>query len=234
LHYPTRFDPIRHREVVMSTRASWAGLALAFLLMPVAAQAQPAAHEWYVGGHAGLMSVRIDYSEPERPQFDVNPNADGFVGGLLAGYDRVSGRLLIGVDLDLSSGSVDLDPGDAGGNRYTSIDLGWQTRLRGRAGAAWKRTRLFAAAGLVTVRALVDDVDPGFGESRARHFGWTAGGGLEYQLGGRLRARAEYLFDDYRPERHTITAPAGEFFPVYTAETSFTASTFRGALLFRF
>jgi outer membrane immunogenic protein len=218
----------------MIARTVCACVALMLSLIPAAAHGQGVTDEWFVGAHAGVMPVRVEYHEPQRPEFDANPRTAGFVGGVLAGYDRESGRLLIGIDVDFSSGTADLDPEDAGGHRNTAIDLGWQTRLRGKAGATWRTTRLFAAAGLVTVRAEIDNVDPGFGDGSARYFGWTAGAGLDYAIAARFRVRAEYMYDNYRPEFHSLAAPPGEFFPGYEVETSFTAHTFRTAVVYRF
>jgi outer membrane immunogenic protein len=210
-------------------------MALSFV--PIAARAQGPALEWsgfYVGAHAGAQSARIDYNEPPTTEFAMNPSVRGFSGGALAGYDHRFDRFVLGVEGDVGRATAGFEPGVTAANDYTKLDLGWNTRLRVRGGAAAGNALVFAAVGFTAIRVTVDDTDPDFGDGEATHTGWTAGGGLEYAVGSRVRLRGEYLYDSFGQKEYSIAAPPGEFFPAYPVTVAATSHTARAAVVFRF
>ncbi|MER9375988.1 outer membrane protein [Mesorhizobium sp. M0491] len=144
---------------------------------------------------------------------DLNWVADsdpsGFIGGGQIGYNFQSGTLVVGAELDFQIGS-------GGGTDITCIsvlgceipvtanassELEWLGTARGRIGAAFDRTLIYATGGMAfgKVRNYFDvnlGVDPYVfsNEERSTRFGWTVGGGAEYALTDELSLKGEYLY----------------------------------------
>jgi outer membrane immunogenic protein len=117
-------------------------------------------------------------------------------------------------------------------NYYSAFEIDWNAHIRARFGFLSGSTLLYVAGGLALAEVNVDDVDPGFGEDEARHVGWTVGVGVEHAMTKNLRARVEYLYDDYGSEDYAFTA----FVPVlnYRANVDLTANTIRVGLAYQF
>jgi outer membrane immunogenic protein len=156
----------------------------------------------YIGVHAGHGWSDVDWTEGAT---SAAGSGDGWLGGGQVGYNWQRGRLVFGVEADISgsgiSGSaVCPNPGDDCGH-----DVNWLASGRGRLGvtANGNRTLFYATGGVAWA-----DIDytatgwPGFSD---RHFGWVAGGGIEHMLTPQLSARIEYLYYGFDGE----TAPPG-------------------------
>jgi outer membrane immunogenic protein len=89
---------------------------------------------------------------------------------------------------------------------HTTVDTDWLATVRGRLGIAFNRALIygtggaaFAAANFHQHNAYVTTVP--VGEENASYSdtltGWTAGGGIEYKLGGNWSGKIEYLHLDF-------------------------------------
>jgi outer membrane immunogenic protein len=201
----------------------WRAVALAFALLfpafavaPGAAAAdlgdkgkiarrepRPPAHDvspfswngFYIGVHAGYAWSDVDLSGT----FNESLSADGWLGGGQIGYNWQTGRLVLGAEADVSSGSVE------GGSGCCSHSLAMLYSVRGRLGiASYDNRWLFYGTGGVAW-ADIDYASVGFGDHSDTHFGWVAGGGIERALAPRLTARVEYLYYDF----DSVSAPPG-------------------------
>jgi outer membrane immunogenic protein len=159
--------------------------------------APPVTWSWngfYYGVHAGYGWSDIDWQEG-----GLNGSHDGS-GGTLGGqigYNWQTGRLVYGIEGDLSAAWID------GGTGCCDHSVNWLASIRGRLGLAVNdnRTLLYATAG----GAWADIDYNGLASFSDTHSGWVVGGGIEHMLTPHMSVRAEYLYyalDD-------TTAPAG-------------------------
>jgi outer membrane immunogenic protein len=183
----------------------------------------------YVGAFAGYSWADLDYQEPDYPGYDRHPNINGFIGGPFFGYNYLVNKFVLGVEGDAGFGSFHKDADKSARNTYSAFDIDWNGHVRARVGYFSGPTLLYAAAGLALAGVKVDDTDPGWGEDSATHVGWTIGAGMEYALTTSLRARVEYLYDDYGSEDYRITGPY-----LYRAHVSLIAHTVRLGLSYCF
>jgi outer membrane immunogenic protein len=150
---------------------------------------------FYIGVHAGYAWSDIDWSGA----LIENLNGDGWLAGGQVGYNWQRGRLVYGIEADISTGRID------GGGACCGHSLEWLSSVRGRLGVTSHDNRwLFYATGGVAW-ADIDYRSAGFGGHSDTHFGWVVGGGIERALSERLTARLEYLYYDF----DSISAPAG-------------------------
>ncbi len=150
---------------------------------------------FYIGVHAGYAWSDIDWSGT----FNESLGGDGWLGGGQIGYNWQRGRLVYGVEADISSGWID------GGSGCCSHNLEWLYSVRGRVGVTSHDGRwlLYATGGVAW--ADIEYASAGFGGRSDTHFGWVVGGGIERALAPRLTARLEYLYYDL----DSGSAPAG-------------------------
>lgn len=203
--------------------AAMAGGALAADLparvrAPAAAQPAFVAMSWsgfYVGAQAGYSWGNNDVCQYFAGVLSAascrNLGADGFVGGLHAGYNLQLGRIVLGVegDVEAARGHGSDAWGGATGYSY-EVRSDWQASLRARAGVAFERALVYMTGGVAyanrkhTYVALQDPTTIQFSSDRT---GWTLGGGIEYAFAGNWTARAEYRYTEWG----TITdvAPTG-------------------------
>jgi outer membrane immunogenic protein len=133
----------------------------------------------------------------------------GFIGGGQVGYNFQSDALVVGAELDFqigsggSSGTVCMaEVGcEVPSTSTASSELEWLGTARGRIGAAFDRTLIYATGGIAfgEVRNYLD-ADLGgapyifSNEESSTRFGWTVGGGAEHALTDKLSLKGEYLY----------------------------------------
>lgn len=173
---------------------------------------EPAAYDWtgpYVGLQAGYGWGKADAGPVVlQPLEDGSIDADGFLGGLHAGYNLQSGNFVFGIEGDGEfadlSGDTDVNADNFGaliGSIEKEID--WLASLRLRAGLAADRVLIYATGGLA-IGGIDAELDPlpvavpvnGTPDGSDTAFGWTIGGGLEYALSDAVSARIEYRYTD--------------------------------------
>jgi outer membrane immunogenic protein len=152
--------------------------------------AAPAGYNWigpYLGGNLGYQRGRLS-----------NSGADpaGVFGGMQAGVNWQSGKLLFGGEADLQLSAAD--------DRFAAWKFSnpWFGTLRARAGIAFDNVLVYGTAGLAVSGGRVDLA--GGSESNV-HYGWTAGLGLEIGLTRDWSAKAEYLFLGLAEKSYLLT-----------------------------
>ncbi len=200
----------------------------------------------YVGAQGGYGWSSADVSNMEFegapsgiPAFDVG--LDGAMGGLTAGLNYQTGRVVFGLESDISltwvSGSDDTYEGSPG---FTSeADLHWLSTLRARAGIAMDRILVYATGGLAigSVEGTIHD-DYGLAgiittHDTTTHLGWTMGAGAEYVISDQLTLKAEYIYFDLGSEQMSFNEGLGGWNPM-TADVDLTGNVARIGANFRF
>lgn len=148
--------------------------------------------------------------------------ADGFVGGLQAGYNAQFGALVVGVEADYQFADLDrtIDYlGSVAGPYYlTNAKLNQFGTVRGRIGYAFDRFMVYGtgglAAGSVKTSVAVTPGTTGVGTAFAASVsdtsvGYALGGGVEAALWANWSVKAEYLYVNLGRERSTYPIGGG-------------------------
>lgn len=160
---------------------------------PVDVIAEPTAS--WSGLYAGLTA---GYGWGEFGSTAGTIDADGFNGGIFAGYNYQTGNIVIGGEGDIGYSWAD---GAAGAN---IAEQGWNGALRARLGYALDPVLLYAAGGVAFTEAELSD---GAVTDSNTHIGWTIGGGVEALVTENIISRVEYRYTDFGNETYTLTAP---------------------------
>jgi len=170
--------------VLLLSRVAGAGLLVAALAAPAAAQERPAIWTgFYAGAHAGYGEA-IDEPGP----FDVT----GGVLGMHAGYNYQTGNVVLGIEGDYSGSSLE-DTIVSGTTRVT-LDIDYLASIRARLGYASGNALFYGTIGYAWGEAGTSAVVPGLAAGRSSDFdGLVLGGGLEYRFAADWSARVEGL-----------------------------------------
>lgn len=190
----------------------YAGCVLAVLSPPaLAADATVAdpAYDWtgfYAGAQLGYGWGRLQTDEvliSDGGSSRSDPwSANGFLGGIHAGYNQAYGPLVLGAEVDVEASGVtgSLNQPYAG-LMDTRIDV--QGSLRARLGYTVGPALLYATGGVAVARVSTtyDAVANGSGtktdSSSHALVGWTLGAGLEYAFARNWTTRVEYRYADF-------------------------------------
>jgi outer membrane immunogenic protein len=209
--------------------------ACAIALPATALAADPPTYGWsglYAGLHAGYgwgrtkarlesvlngVPVALPAVDLEEIPTNYRFNSSGFMGGAQVGFNHQVGRLILGIESDVSYSGLKGETTatglvTSGGPPVTtpfistqSHRMNWLATLRARFGySPSEALLLYATGGLavgnVTDSTLLQFVSLGgttfFGARSLTLAGWTAGAGTEYRLGGNWTAKVEYLYFD--------------------------------------
>jgi outer membrane immunogenic protein len=200
-----------------------------------------AAYNWsgfYLGVHAGYFLGRSRVFD-NGVLTESGAPTDGFAGGLLAGYNRQFGPVVLGLEGDFGwsnaqgHGTVVVPPPPPpllppGPNAY---HLMWDSHFVGKAGFTSDRWLLFATGGVAVAGfSFQEGVPPGTPPSNripATYVGFSVGGGVEYAFTQNLLGRLQYIYDDFGGKSYT-TADGG------TYRVNLTSQTLRGGLSWKF
>jgi outer membrane immunogenic protein len=210
----------------LSYELDWPGMAGGGPTAAIAVKA-PVAAVWswsgfYVGAHAGYgwghdpSAASVPFAEVNEtdlilPVMMNGPNSHGYVGGFQAGANWQSGRILGGLEIDLSSTGIkgstsasgfDVFGSPVAGSRTEKFDLLGSARARlgylvspdlwlyGTGGLAW--TRFEQTVMDHNLNGTIIATAPSW------RFGWVAGAGGELRLwNSNWLARLEYLHYDF-------------------------------------
>ncbi len=136
----------------------------------------------------------------------IDFDADGFVGGLQAGYNYQLGNgIVLGAEADFQGSTVKGDDSWDLGSGITAkgeTEVEWFGTVRARLGyTPVERLLVYATGGLAYGKvkssySLTDGVDE-IGESASKtKAGWTVGAGAEYALNNHWTVKGEYLYTD--------------------------------------
>ena len=161
---------------------------------------------FYVGGHIGGSWNETGVSD-----------ANGFLGGLQAGFNVTAGRVVFGIEGQWTSSgengdetSLVLSPGGVPGTFGANVE--WIGTLTGRLGVAWDRSLVYVKGGaawagdsyVATTASLPGTTFRGE-ETRS---GWVIGTGFEFAFRSQWSARVEYLYMDFGDQVVTLRGPA--------------------------
>lgn len=158
----------------------------------------------YVGAQAGYLwgDGRLE----DGAAFN-EPDPDGFIGGLYAGYNfQMQNNVVIGAEVDVVYADVDgTGQTIVGGvpiDQFVDQELNWSGAVRGRLGYALDRFLPYVAGGVAfgDIDATVHTLGFPDASESASYVGWTIGGGLEYAFTDNLIGRAEYRYTDFGSE----------------------------------
>ncbi len=211
-------------------------------LSPAAAQAPFDWNGYYIGANAGYAwgrTVGTDIGDNAgvswRNLGERFPNrADGFTGGVQAGYNMQYGSLVWGLEADFGylglkgAGQWDAFPD------FIHTDASLAATFRGRIGVA-QHNSLFYFTGGAILADLNNSVRLNSSQwvtnSTGLQWGWTVGAGIEWALNPQWSLKTEYLYFNFGKE--TVTADnCGVGFCNFATETA--GSLVRVGLNYRF
>jgi outer membrane immunogenic protein len=186
-------------------RVFLAGVAVAAMLAPAAAQAQ----NWngtYFGAEIGGGFLDSGFSSPG---FDIELKDSAFVGGVYLGHDWQNGRIVYGAVANFDWLGFDDSDEVFGGKTTNSFgyEQDWVAALRGRAGfLASDQVLVFGSAGIAASRVEAFSASSGFfGDfvetNKKTLVGAAVGGGVEYRLAPNWSLKGEYthyFFNDFK------------------------------------
>ena len=190
------------------------GTAYAADLAPIIDPA-PAAYDWtgiHIGAHVGYGWSSNDWTRIQNasgtefgPGGEDSHDADGFLGGIQAGYTHQFNQFVLGVEGDISWTGMDgidtWDAGGGGGYRDVTADYNWVGTLAVRGGIAFDRTLLYLKAGgaVASVEYGHTGNNNNFASTDTRT-GWLVGAGAEHAFTEKWSVKAEYNYIDFGTE----------------------------------
>ncbi len=178
--------------------------------MPYKAPAAVVDEGWagfYVGGQVGFgsESTRWNNFGPSAAFSPLGSVTDGrtsgVIGGGQVGYNFQNGNWVFGVEGSLSAASFNgsfTSPYAPATGQFSS-KVPWLGTVTGRVGYAFGPWLPYVKGGFATGEVdtrLQDTALGAFTSSSAQHYGWTAGGGVEYKVTQRLSLGLEYMYTD--------------------------------------
>jgi opacity protein-like surface antigen len=211
-----------HKLLLTALLSTVAIPALAADLPGKARPAPPAVvADWtgfYLGIHGGYGWGKIEFDDLA---LDTSPK-DWVFGGH-AGYNWQSGAFVGGFEIDYSAANLKESLFD--GDVTSKIDA--LASARGRAGFLLTNNLLaYGTAGIGWGHSKITFVSDET-VSETNHFGWVAGGGLEWKLTPNLLLRGEYLHYDFGTVSHALGRFAAE-------NAATTVNVARGGLSLKF
>ena len=160
----------------------------------------------YIGASVGYAGLDADHLP--QGQSKLSSDDSGVIAGGHIGYNMQCGRLVGGVEGDISYVDLESHATAADGTDFwTSID--WLATLRGRLGVAVHDSMLiYATAGVAWADRTHRVYDPNvlFGQSDSdTATGWVVGGGVEFLRHDRWLFRAEVLYVGLEDKTHSYT-----------------------------
>ena len=233
-------------------------------IVPPAPAPAPCFSGWYMGFHGAVTWEEGDidtFAEGEVSETDegttffsdhfarTGDDSRGGFGGFHLGRNFQFGAFMVGLEADISVGSMDklgdraavnieeTDDFDASARVATESDtqLNWYSTLRPRIGYVFMNDRVmaFVTGGLAVGQAdaavhtnVLFDIEGSTGERRLKSFdddvrtGWTVGGGLEYCLGHNWTLNFTYLYMDLG-DKDLRTREFGPVFPGFEDSLEF-------------
>src|SRR5699024_2616859 len=217
------------------TRCAVVAASLAFVQAASAQSAFESGPYIGLGLGYGKMSDQLTWRAKAGQGVDRNTEREsarksGLVGGAFIGYNWRFDRFLLGIEADISTGSLKhryySSERDADGdyNEHFNHKMSWFASIRPRAGyLVSDSVLLYGTVGFATARMktsyggnYTDFVDPNESFSFSANVGtrqvhgWTAGAGLEWAVSDRLHVRAEYLYTRFQRKKFTMRASTSD------------------------
>ncbi len=147
----------------------------------------PAVYDW-TGPYLG---AQIGYGWGEAGTGDL----DGWVGGVLGGYNVQSGQFVLGVEADYGLSNIE------GNSGATSVSIDGLGSVRARAGIAFEQFFLYGTGGFsfANITAQNGGSDSSFAT------GWVIGVGAEAALSQNWTARIEAFYYDLGSDTYAVS-----------------------------
>jgi len=160
---------------------------------------------FYVGAQVGVGWQRdrlaeIDVCTPGCVD-RATGRSTGIIGGGHVGFNWQTGAVVYGLEGDFEG--TDLHHSTvyplSAPDRFSS-SIRWQSSVRGRLGYAFDRVLVYGTGGVAFAdirHSYYEATAPASQSFSDTRVGWTAGGGVEYALGGNWSTRVEYRYTDF-------------------------------------
>lgn len=185
----------------------------------------PVSMDWsglYAGAHLGASLGTIDVSGIGSADASIAE----FSGGLQAGYNFHSGKLVGGLEIDATWLGSDGDTTRIGARSLTTSS-DWLSSARLRLGYASGDWLYYATAGVALGDVTLETTGGGFTDSSSETMvGYAIGGGLEYKLTESMSARVEAIYYGFGDEQ--VDTSLGR------ADVDASITTVRAGLTYRF
>ncbi|WP_296577182.1 outer membrane protein [Phreatobacter sp.] len=174
---------------------------------PIAASVYAPAFSWtgfYLGGHVGYGWAQARYTSPIVAN-NGSVNANGFLGGIQAGYNWQMNNFVFGLEADVAGGAMNRTFALGGGNTYRA-SVPFLSTVRARAGVAADRALFYVTGGLgiasLQDRWVIGGVTTNATTTRA---GYVLGAGVEYAFTPNWTAKVEYNYYGFGDRRNLVT-----------------------------
>lgn len=149
------------------------------------------------GDGSGVLSETT--TAPATTTIGRSVEANGFMGGVHAGYNYQSGSIVYGIEADAEYAAVDGALSIATSTAATQvgrfgIEQDFRGSLRARLGLAYDGVLLYVTGGAAAARVDASYAAAARAAKADTLIGWTAGAGLEYDLWSNWSMRAEYRY----------------------------------------
>ncbi len=176
---------------------------------PVAAAVIAPAFSWtgfYLGGHVGYGWASSRYNDFSGVFGPASINANGFFGGIQAGYNWQMNNFVVGLEADVAA-SAARRTFDLGGGALYRASNPFLSTVRLRAGLAADRALFYVTGGLgvATFSERITTPAALFTTSSTRA-GYALGAGVEYALTQNWTVKAEYMYYGFGDRRNVFTA----------------------------
>jgi outer membrane immunogenic protein len=185
-------------SVILVSAAGFAHAADAIDEIPSAPEAVETvtSGDWegaYVGGKATYQWGKVK----DTKDYD----ADGFGGGVYAGYNKQDGQIVYGAETDLNFSGID--------KTYDGVksEQGVNGSLRARIGYDVSPVMVYATGGLAATNLETKDATSSDDKTL---LGLTLGAGVETKITESITARTEYRFTNYQSQTYDLDSGATE------------------------
>jgi outer membrane immunogenic protein len=193
------------KKLLVAATALSGLLALTGVAKAADAVVMETVYDWtggYVGLQGGYADVDIGIDDSAIDDLD----ADGWFGGLYAGWNYQWDSFVMGIEGDINLSDID---GEADfsceGDCNVSGDIDWFGSVRGRLGFAMDQFLIFATGGVAFTEVDTELEFPGGdGSDDPNYTGWTLGGGIEFASWENTLVRLEYRYYDFGTEEIDI------------------------------
>jgi outer membrane immunogenic protein len=147
----------------------------------------------YVGAHIGYSTLGTSNSVEVGPAQSWDQDGDGWLGGILLGYNMEFEKFVLGFEADAAFGKVSESETRPGLGQIQITDHGQHT-FRIRAGLPTSIGLLYATGGFALSDIWIRS--PAGGDENF-HTGFVVGAGFEHKVTDSISLRAEYLYANY-------------------------------------
>jgi outer membrane immunogenic protein len=176
---------------------------------PPVEELRTATYDWtgaYIGALVG--SSCIDGSLVDNDIGGVPPtplhwemSGCGWKGGALVGYNYQMDNFVLGAEADWSRSNKIVKNTDPGADFSFAMDH--EVTVRSRLGWAMDDTLFFVTGGAAYAQGNLDGISaPIPSNIKAKHWGWTIGGGVEHAFTDQFRMKLDYLYTHYKGEKY--------------------------------